>query len=103
MYGAEGILGVTESEHRELALPGGCTGCGLCDGALVPSPQAPSSRSIMRFVLAGVRSMPDYGIARHLLDDITPAELEEGQRLCPFDVRIVPLAALVREHAHRQR
>lgn len=103
-YGSEGILRVTDEEARILRRAGRCVACGLCDageGSRIAASQV-GYRGMMSFALSGTRSLPDYDAAALSIGEVPVAAFEQAERVCPVDVPLVQLAALVRGHAARQ-
>lgn len=110
-YQSEGIVAVTAEEAAILVRAGRCFACGLCDqtaldagdrddAALPRTTNAPGP-SIMGFVLAGTRSLPDYDASAFDLSALPEGRLREAEKVCPRQVPIVELAHLVRSYEAR--
>ncbi|HVU01905.1 MAG TPA: hypothetical protein VHE30_09140 [Polyangiaceae bacterium] len=98
-YAADGLAPVTSEERAVLSTFGGCIACGLCDrgeAARIAKSNG-AYRGVMEAVLAGSRSMPDYGAAALALAHVPDAVLEEKERICPTRVPMRALAKFVRD------
>lgn len=94
-YGPEGLLPVSPEVHAALIASGRCTACGRCDRV---STRAGTQR-LSELVRGWTRSLPDAPLAAAEFDRYSAAELEEAERLCPFDVPIAALAQLSRRQS----
>lgn len=102
-YGSEGIARVSFEEARVLAEVGRCTACGRCDaleGARVGDSRS-GYQGMMAFVLAGTRSLPDYGYTAATICEVPEEAFLAAERQCPENVPLLSLARLVRNHAAR--
>lgn len=102
-YGGEGILRVSTEEAKLLSRAGACTACGRCDafeGTRVAESQR-GYRGMMAFVLAGTRSLPDYGYTARTISEVPDDAFVVAARECPENVPLLSLSALVRKHAAR--
>lgn len=101
-YQGEGILATTPTETELLSTTGRCTACGICEQVVSVTPEG-TVPSVMRFVLAGTRSLPDYDAAGGMLSGLSEDQLERAQAICPRSVPIIAWTQLVREHAGRRQ
>jgi hypothetical protein len=102
-YGSENIVAVTTEEAKLLSRVIACTACGRCDafeGQRVAT-SARGYRGMMAFVLAGTRSLPDYGRTSATIVDVPDEAFVQAEKECPEAVPLLSLAQLVRSHAAR--
>lgn len=104
-YAADGLAPITAEQRKELAGFGGCIACGLCDRGeserIAKSGGAYSG--LMEIVLAGSRSMPDFGATALSLSHVPEEVLAEKERICPTRVPFRKMAAFVREKSREAR
>lgn len=104
-YAADGLAPVTAAQRKDLAQFGGCIACGLCDRGeserIAKSGGAYSG--LMEIVLAGSRSMPDFGAAALALSHVPEEVLAEKERVCPTRVPFRKMAAFVRDKSGEAR
>jgi ferredoxin len=93
-YAEEGSLPLAEEESVLLQTPNRCTGCGRCD--------LDQSGRLVRFMLAGTRSLPDADAGALLVATFSDAEIESAEKACPEQVPISQFVHLVRSHAARK-
>lgn len=102
-YGGEGVVRVSEEEASVLARVGRCTACGRCDA--YEGPRVSNSRcgyqGMMVFVLAGTRSLPDYGNTAATICEVPDDAFLVAERECPENVPLLSLARLVRRYSAR--
>ena len=73
----------------------GCIGCGRCSALAGPALE----NRPMAFVLAGLRSMPEYDAAAKQVATLTDEQLEQLEFRCPVQLPFKSAVDFVREHA----
>jgi hypothetical protein len=104
-YAADGLAPVTEEQRKSMAGFGTCIACGLCDRGEAARIAASGGtyRGVMELMLAGSRSMPDFGAAAIAFESIPDDVLAQKERICPTSVPMRRIAAFVRENAPSSR
>jgi hypothetical protein len=104
-YAEDGLTAVSEDDRQAMRRFGRCIGCGRCDRGDGPRILASNGefRGTMGLVLAASRSMPDYRAAALGFSHLSPAVLEQKERLCPTHVPLRELARFVHAHAGAAR
>jgi len=104
-YDADGLAPVSLEQRSSMGEFGSCIACGLCDrGESVRIERSGGAYcGIMELMLAGSRSMPDFGAAAIAFEHVPDDVLLEKERICPTAVPMRKIAAFVRDRAGESR
>lgn len=104
-YAADGLAPVTAEQRKELSAFGRCIACGLCDRGESEriAKSGGAYQGLMEIVLAGSRSMPDFGATALALAHVPEEVLAEKERICPTRVPFRKMAAFVRDKSGEAR
>jgi len=96
-YAADALPPVSAQERADMPAFGRCIACGLCDRGEAERIAASGGAyaGVMGVVLAGSRSMPEFGAAALGFRHLSPEVLAEKERLCPTAVPIRRIAEFV--------
>jgi hypothetical protein len=104
-YAADGLPRVSPEERERIATFGGCIACGICDRG--ESERIAASQGaypgIMSLMLAGSRSMPDYGATAIGLSYVDDETLSKKEQLCPGRVPMRQIARFIRSKASQAK
>jgi hypothetical protein len=96
-YAADALPPVSAEERAQMPAFGRCLACGLCDRGEAERIRASggSYSGVMVLVLAGSRSMPDFGAAAVGFRCLSSDVLAEKERICPAAVPIRQISDFV--------
>lgn len=100
-YADDRLVPVNAAQRKLQMDAKGCIACGRCTAGDRAILQQHGVRypGLMNLVLSGARGTPDFAAAADAWQCITPAALEERERLCPTGVPLVRLRQYVLERA----
>lgn len=104
-YAEDGLSAVDAEQREQIPTFGRCIACGLCDrgeGERIALSDGRYS-GLMAIVLAGSRSMPDYGAAAISLGFVPEEVLADKESICPTGVPFRQIARFVRDKAAEAR
>ena len=102
-YATEGLLPMTDAGRQVLQGAARCIHCGLCeayDPALSALPRTAYDGASL-LAVAYARATPDLPHARTVLAQLTDAQLEGGEAVCPTRVPLRAIAAHLRSELER--
>ena len=94
-FSRDRLLPLSSTQRQLLPSLSGCIGCGRCNA----ESGAPPHGRPMAFVLAGLRSMPEYDAAAQQVAALTDEQLDDLQARCPAQIPFREAVYFVREHA----